>query len=457
MRPILRHRVRSLFAVLAVLAVVASNLAAKGLAPADSPRVSIPRSGGETTVDDAGHNAFGRALDNADPGDWPRMWEGKRIFIRRFSAATGLGPVYDASSCSGCHFKDGRGGPPSVLAPAPDATGPQPPPLIYRLGPQLGDATGWGAQLQAYAVDRAPEGRVVVTRAPLGGRYADGTPYELHQPHYRLEGTQQQLALAPRVPPTLVGIGLLEAVATADLLAWADPDDTDDDGISGRPRWLATEAQTRLGRFGWKADQPTLLAQTAAALAEDIGITTASRPAANRGPVELSDEALGDLVHYLRMLAPPAQRRDPADASRIARGERRFVDIGCAACHRPTLRTASPSSIAGPAALAEQTIHPYTDLLLHDLGPALADPPGTAAGDTDPGAASVAEWRTAPLWGLGLLETVNGGLHLLHDGRARSFEEAILWHGGEAEPARRRFEALAREDRDALVAFLKAI
>ncbi|MEL7367872.1 MAG: di-heme oxidoredictase family protein, partial [Myxococcota bacterium] len=263
-----------------------------------------------------------------------------------------------------------------------------------------------------------------------------------------------------RAPPTLVGLGLLEAVAEETIAARADPDDRDGDGISGRMSRVAAGQQ--LGRFGWKAQQATLSSQVAAALSEDMGITTRQHPYAGcapkdkacRGAVdasgrpEMTDQDFDRLIAYLRSVAPPAPRPETPSSRR---GEALFVAAGCEACHRTTLVTPSVVDDAFPHGVAQQRIYPFTDLLLHDMGPGLAD--GESTGST----AAPGEWRTAPLWGLGLLKTVNGTMQLLHDGRARTFEEAILWHGGEAAGAQARYTRLSKAERNDLNAFLQRL
>lgn len=418
---------------------------------------TTPAAGGETTVADTSHNAFGRVLANLDAAEWPRMLLGKRIFVRDWQPPgseaahrAGLGPLFNAASCADCHFKDGRGG---------RDTG-QAPPLIFRLDARespASDRPDWGGQLQDRAVGMAPEGRVEMSVRDLAGRYGDGEPFVLRLPDYRVVGARHQPRLSPRVPPLLVGVGLLEAIDPEAILAWADPDDVDGDGISGRARWLAGDSGPLLGRFGWTAAQASLPDQLASALAEDMGLSSERRPIAGLpagmqavAPIspEVSRRDFDLLVDYLRRLAPPAQRRDHPS---FVRGRALFDAIGCADCHRPSIRTGRAADIAGPRALAEQTIAPFSDFLLHDLGAALADD-GIGEAGVAPG-----EWRTAPLWGLGLMETVNGGLYLLHDGRARSFEEAILWHGGEALAARKGFMHLDQAERRDLVAFLESL
>jgi CxxC motif-containing protein (DUF1111 family) len=284
--------------------------------------------------------------------------------------------------------------------------------------------------------------------------------------------------ISPRVAPAVFGVGLLGAVPETAITSHADPDDRDGDGISGRPNRVSDERSgarshglltrdgrlrderldgTVLGRLGWKANVSTVAQQNAGAFNGDIGITTpvfpkencpdgqdACKAAANGGNPEVDARKLARVTFYTRTLAVPA-RRD-IDRAGTRAGERSFSSLGCTACHRPELQTAN-SDIA---ALSGQVIRPYSDLLLHDMGPGLADgrPDGLASGS---------EWRTAPLWGIGLVQIVNRHTRFLHDGRARNLQEAILWHGGEAAGAMRRFRALPRRERQNLIAFLRSL
>ena len=390
-------------------------------------------SGGDTTVFDATRNAFGRSLANLRPERWPLVRSGKSLFLRTWDEPL-LGPLFNATSCAGCHFKDGRGQPPAQGSALP---------LLLRLsipGPRgsVVPEPRYGGQLQDRALTgHIPEGRVEVLDRLERGRYPDGTPYLLRRPRYRLSALRSgplhpHARLSPRMPPSLLGLGLLEAVPEADLLARADPQDSDRDGIAGR-------AAPAAGRFGWKASAPSLEHQIAQALREDLGIQ----------PTEIERDALRRLAAYTRLLAVPARRN--WDRPEVRRGEALFERTGCAACHLPELRTRADAEVPE---LAGQTIHPYTDLLLHDLGAGLADLRRDGAPDRSREGRS---WRTAPLWGLGLLQTVSGEVRLLHDGRARTPEEAILWHGGEARAARRAFKRLPVRDRQALLAFLDSL
>lgn len=439
---------------------------------ADDPAVGVARSGGEATVFDTSANAFAIAIPSLDRIERRAFAVGNSFFNDNWVTAPastegrdGLGPLFNAQSCSSCHFRDGRGKPPAddddperglLLRLSVPGTGPH--------GEIVPDAA-YGDQLQDRGISGVPaEGRISITTTKVRGRYGDGTPFTLVAPTYAVAGAgygplASGVQLSPRIAPAVFGVGLLEAIPAADVVARADPDDADDDGISGTANsvWdVRTQAMT-LGRFGWKANVPTVEQQNAGAFNGDIGITsslfpeksctaiqTACLAAPTGGDPEIDDQKLGRVTFYTRTLAVPA-RRD-VDGPTVRDGEQLFRSAGCSACHLPTVET-GPSDIP---ALADQTIHPFTDLLLHDMGPGLADgrPDGLATGS---------EWRTAPLWGIGLVDTVNDHTRFLHDGRARNLAEAILWHGGEAEPAKERFRKMSREDRDAITAYLQSL
>ncbi len=377
------------------------------LLAASAASAAPPLSGGGTTVFDATRNAFGRSLANLRPERWPLVRSGKSLFLRTWDEPL-LGPLFNATSCAGCHFKDGRGRPPG------QGSGP---PILLRLSlPGGRQEPRYGSQLQDHALaGHSPEGKVDIAETEERGRYPDGTRYRLRRPRYRLSALRSgplhpQVRLSARMPPALLGLGLLEAVPG------------------------------RRGRFGWKASAPSLEHQVAQAAHEDLGIEPGT---------EIDGDGLRRLVAYVRLLAVPARRG--WDLPNVRRGEALFGRIGCASCHLPELRTGDTSAVPE---LAGQTIHPYTDLLLHDLGADLADLHLDGRPDRSLESRS---WRTAPLWGLGLLKTVDGEVRLLHDGRARSAEEAVLWHGGEARAARRAFKALPVRGRQALLAFLDSL
>jgi CxxC motif-containing protein (DUF1111 family) len=451
----------------------AAALAACSASDGAAYELGEERSGGDTTVADRGRNAFSLAARNLQGARRDDFFIGNSIFNRAWvtapastTAVDGLGPTFNATSCSACHFKDGRGAPPTQ----PDAPFLG---LLLRLSvPGLGprgeplDVPGYGGQLSHRAIlGVPPEGAASVTYVEVPGAYADGEAYSLRRPTYRISDLafgplDPRTLVSPRVAPAMIGLGLLEAIDEDTILSLADEGDADGDGISGRPNrvWDPRARATRLGRFGWKANQAGLEQQNAGAFLGDLGITSPLAPdescpaaqvacaaAPSGGSPELPQEKLDQVTYYSRLLAVPA-RRDARDPD-VLRGKARFRDAGCAACHTPVLVT---GQLAGVPEVSGQTIRPYTDLLLHDLGEALAD-------DRPDFLATGREWRTPPLWGLGLIATVNEHMFLLHDGRARGLAEAILWHGGEAEPAREAFRALPAPDRAALLRFLESL
>jgi CxxC motif-containing protein (DUF1111 family) len=322
----------------------------------------------------------------------------------------------------------------------------------------------YGDQLQDRSINGVPaEGSMVITYDEVQGTYADGTTYGLLAPTYSIGSPAygpiaDGVMISPRVAPAVFGVGLLQAVSEQTVLAAADPDDANGDGISGRPNRAPDESGTMvLGRFGWKANVATVNQQNTNAFHGDIGITSTLRPdqectsaetdcrdAPTGGSPEIDDQKVQRVEFYTRTLAVPARRNVSEPAA--VQGEALFKSIGCSSCHTPEMQTGDTDI----AALADQTIRPYTDLLLHDMGPGLADnrPDGDATGT---------EWRTAPLWGIGLVETVNGHTRFMHDGRARDLTEAVLWHGGEAAGAQDRFRQLSAAERAALVTFLESL
>ena len=426
-------------------------------------------SGGETTVFDASSHAFSIPAPNLSTAALAKHLEGDVEFEAVFVTAPavvnpGLGPIYNNISCINCHSRDGRGRPPGIdeglvsllfrlsLPKAEDSVAGKPPTPV----------PGFGTQLNNRAIVEAnPEGKVKIEYIEQTLTTADGTRVHLRHPNYTLTETYQPLPenveVSPRVAPAVFGLGLLEAIPENAILTYADEADVDGDGISGKPNyvWDVVAQRYTLGRFGWKANQPTLLQQVAAAYNDDMGITTSlffvensagqSQLTEHSVTPEVSDEILEVVTFYVQTLAVPA-RRD-IDDPQVKQGEQLFAEAQCANCHVPTLRT---SVLAGVPSVSNQTIHPYTDLLLHDMGPDLADnrPDFHASGR---------EWRTPPLWGIGLVRRVNGHTNFLHDGRARDLMEAILWHGGEAEASRQTVKQMSKAERDALIAFLESL
>ncbi|KPX13926.1 putative lipoprotein [Pseudomonas amygdali pv. dendropanacis] len=472
-------RLRLSLALLTTLAVSACD---------DAPRFTHAEpgealSGGSATVRKSDHSAFSMPSANLSPVRRLDFSVGNSFFRSPWviapsttTARDGLGPLFNTNACQNCHIKDGRGHPPetgdsnavSMLVRLSIPDDPAYADLVQRNG-VLPEPT-YGGQLQDMSnpgVD--PEGKVRVEYDALAVGFRDGTSVELRQPTLRIT----QLGYGPmhpdthisaRIAPPMIGLGLLEAIADEAILANADPDDKNADGISGRPNWVWDDAQQKvvMGRFGWKAGQPNLNQQNVHAFSGDMGLTTGLRrfddctpaqtdclaaPNGNgpNGEPEVSDNILRLVEFYTRNLAVPARRK--VDDPQVLAGKNLFFEAGCQQCHTPSFKTRSD---AVEPELANQDIRPYSDLLLHDMGEGLAD-------NRTEFQATGREWRTPPLWGLGLTGTVSGHTQLLHDGRARNVLEAILWHGGEAQAAQRQVLAFDAQQREALLAFLNSL
>ena len=454
-------------AVLALVLVACADDAASGY------ELGEELSGGDTTVFDIGVNAFSLAARNLKGERRDKFFVGNSMFNRGWvtapsstEASDGLGPTFNATSCSGCHFKDGRGRPPIAADEA--FLG-----LLLRLSIPGQDAHGgpldepsYGGQFNHRAILGVPgEGRAVVSYDEVPGTFGDGTAYSLRRPRYELLDLaygpiDPAVMISPRVAPAMIGLGLLATIPDDAIAAIADPDDDDGDGISGRINqvWDPKAGAIGPGRFGWKANQAGLEQQNAGAFLGDIGITSPLFPTQNCPPAqtacagaqtggspEVDQDKIDDVTYYARLLAVPG-RRDFEDPT-VLRGKALFQRSGCAGCHTPVHVTGANDLTPE---LANQTIRPFTDLLVHDMGDDLADnrPDFLADGH---------EWRTPPLWGIGLVGVVNEHTNFLHDGRARDLTEAILWHGGEAEASREEFRTLPADDRAALVRFLESL
>ncbi|MEP3299428.1 MAG: di-heme oxidoredictase family protein [Pseudoruegeria sp.] len=396
-------------------------------------------------------------------------------------ATDGLGPLYNARSCQRCHLKDGRGHPPEndedsavsiflrVSIPA------EPEALTSQIEGYLATTAdpNYGTQLQDHSLPGIPpEYRFQVEYQEQKINLSEGETASLRAPRYTAADLgygplHQDAMLSPRIAPQMIGLGLLEAIPAQDILALSDPDDLDGDGISGRPNVVHSAEFDRimLGRFGLKAGAPTVKHQSAGAFSGDIGISNPLNPDpwgectdqqaacraaprgddSNQGGYEISADGLDLVTFYSRNLAVPARRN--IDDPIVLRGKQMFYDTGCTSCHTPKFVT---HRLEDQPEQSFQLIWPYTDMLLHDMGEGLADnrPEARATGK---------EWRTPPLWGIGLTKMVSGHTQFLHDGRARSLLEAILWHGGEAEPAKQDVIAMPKADRAALIRFLESL
>lgn len=430
-------------------------------------------SGGQNgTVMDASQNAFGLQVNGLTDQQKLDFFVGNSFFNQNWvqapsstTARDGLGPLFNARSCSGCHFKDGRGRPPQ--SDSEKGTG-----LLLRISIPGVSAVGgpnpsfnYGDQMEDQGVLGVPrEADYHIDYIEIAGQYPDGQTYSLRKPSYTILNEQygafeSGLMISPREAPQMIGLGLLEAISASDILSYADENDANGDGVSGRANyaWDAKNQTTDLGRFGWKANVTGIYQQVCGAFLGDMGITTWVFPdenctgiqsdcsmAANGGTPEIDQDKLEAVVLYSQTLAVPARRN--TDNPDVATGEAIFHTLDCTKCHVQRYTTSTHSVTA----LSNQVIFPYTDLLLHDMGEDLADgrPDFLANGN---------EWRTAPLWGIGLIPTVNNHSFLLHDGRARNIEEAILWHGGEASSSKQKFMGLSKTQRSQVLKFLESL
>jgi CxxC motif-containing protein (DUF1111 family) len=437
-----------------------------------APEPGEELSGGETTVFDTSPKAFGFPAKNLVEEHRAAFFVGHSFFNENWVVAPGstagrdgLGPLFNARSCSGCHLRDGRSQPPSVGEPMVS--------MLMRIsipgaGPhkQPVPDPNYGDQIQGQAIPGVPpEADVYVEYEETAGHFGDGEKFSLRKPRYRLKNLgygriSNKVLMSPRVAPAMIGLGLLEAVPEETLRGFAEAQKRDGRGICGHLNlvWDKSAGKLAVGRYGWKAEQPSVFQQTAGAFVGDIGITSSLMPDENHtaaqticakqpsgGHPEVSDKIFNDVVTYSRTLAVPARRNwtDPT----VLRGKALFTQANCAVCHIPKMQTGDCVDLPE---LSRQIIRPYSDLLLHDMGEDLSDnrPVFEATG---------CDWRTPPLWGIGLVAKVNGHTCFLHDGRARNLTEAILWHGGEAKGSRETFRAYSKTDRDALLAFLESL
>ena len=447
-----------LFSIAAILAISLQNWM-------DGQKVqqanADPMSGGLTSVINRTSRAFDNPAANLTESEQTRHSEANVTFNDIFVTAPsdvnpGLGPLFNNTSCNGCHLQNGRGMPvigsdtglksqllvrvslPQGQPDVPNGSVPVP-----EIGAQIHDHAIYGYK---------PNAEVLVKWQETNGEYADGTLYQLRSPEIKIslpdgKPLPSEVMTSLRLPPPVIGLGLLEAIPESTILALADPDDKNVDRISGKPNmvWDVEQKSTVLGRFGLKANQPNLRQQTAAAYFNDMGITNPvfSDPS---GKNDITDEKLISGTFYTQSLTVPARAITMIKDPEVQKGDRLFRNANCASCHIQTLRTGNHPL----PAVANQTIHPYTDMLLHDMGTGLADrrPDFQATGT---------EWRTSPLWAIGLTHTVLPYSGFLHDGRARTLEEAILWHSGEAENSKEAFRNMDKIDRIAMIKFLNSL
>jgi CxxC motif-containing protein (DUF1111 family) len=414
--------------------------------PVEEAVFDLGPSGGIATVAYSESNNFLQFVPELDIADYHGASQGRELFIATWSAAPGdrdlldgFGPLAITASCANCHESSARAA--SLKSDGSTGNG-----ILFRLRDKDGNPDPlMGAQLQTFAEDGIPEGAVT---------WSEGSAKEvLFHLNDNVDALGEGVTLAPRLSPQLVGMGLLDLVPESVILEYEDSDDTNMDGISGR----ANQQGECIGRFGWKAIHCSLKGQVAGAFNEDMGLTTTINPVEpctgnqgicalypSGGEPEVSDNSLEAINDFLTILAVPERRID--DESLFLQGKAVFETIGCNACHRETLST---GEVVRFPILSNQVFYPYTDLLLHDMGSDLSD--GAKEAGAEP-----AEWRTPPLWGLGLIEG-DGQSRFLHDGRAADIATAILWHGGEAEVSKDAYVELSDEDRSALLSFLRSI
>jgi len=474
---LMKNIFKGLFFLMCLGTISCSDSDDEYITPPTTPEQLLPEageeySGGSSTVFNTTEEAFGFASTSLTFDEGSDFGVGNSFFRQSWisapsstTARDGLGPFYNAVSCSACHFKDGRGRPPLFDGELGHG-------LLLRLtipgtdnnGASLTDAT-YGGQLQDNAIlGITVKGQYNIIYENINETLADGTIVQLQKPTYQLTNLgygplSANLMISPRIANQMVGLGLLEAISDNDILARVDINDTNGDGISGKPNYVHDIASnsTKLGRFGWKANQPSIKQQVAAAFSGDIGITSMLFPnencppgvdcgaIPNGGSPEIPDITFNRVVLYSSTLSVPARRN--FKEQNVLKGKQIFNTINCTACHIPKMQTGNTYPITG---LRNQTIRPFTDLLLHDMGSGLAD----NAPDFD---ATGTEWRTQPLWGIGLIKNVNNHTNLLHDGRARNIEEAILWHGGEALEAKNKYKQLNAQQRSDLLAFINSL
>ncbi|MBZ9789786.1 c-type cytochrome [Rhizobium sp. 3T7] len=446
------------------------------------------QAGGATSIDPVTEDSFSHISATIPFEEEQPFRLGNALFKKLWvsapsstQASDGLGPLFNARSCMSCHLNDGRGKPPEGGVSATS--------MFLRLSraaitpeEQRAIATAetvnfpdpvYGHQLQDLAVPGLPsEGKMAIRYTEEPVRLGDGETASLRRPTYAVTNLgygplDPATTISPRVAPAMIGLGLIEAIPEADILAHADPDDANGDGIHGKAAIVRDHrtGKIALGRFGWKAQNASVRDQSADAFSNDIGISNSDRPdphgdctkaeaECQKMPTGVQkrlgkEEAPGpilDLVtFYSANLAVPARRKASFPAT--LRGKKIFYQSGCISCHVPKFVTRRDSA---DKAQSFQLIWPYSDLLLHDMGDGLAD-------GQQVGSANGREWRTPPLWGIGLTQTVSGHSFFLHDGRARNLTEAILWHGGEAQKARDAFASLPKDDRQALITFLESL
>jgi CxxC motif-containing protein (DUF1111 family) len=442
------------------------GMACKKATPLEENDYNEWYSGGKQTVFNTGAGAFSQMFFGLTDAKESLHEMGDIGFEATFNADItqlnhGLGPIFNNQSCGSCHIADGRGKSPNageklsslLIRLSTNGMGPHGEPLAV---------PGFGGQLQQRGIyGIQAEADVLVSYEENTITFDDGETINLRKPTFNFTNAYQNIPsnimLSPRMASPVFGLGLLEAINEQDIIALADEYDVDNNGISGKPNYAydVLSQKIKLGRFGWKAAQTSIIQQSAGAYNEDMGITNLIYPnestlgqiqyqSANE-KYELADSILYAVAFYIQTLAVPGRRN--VNDETVKQGKIIFKQIGCSSCHVAMQKTGV--NMAFPE-LSNQIIFPYSDLLLHDMGEELADyrPDHLANGY---------EWRTPPLWGIGLTNNVNGHNNFLHDGRARSISEAIMWHGGEGTTSKLNFKKLSKSDRKKLLAFLNSL
>ena len=422
--------------------------------------------GGETTIFSETSIAYSSPASNLFGNDLNNHFVGDALFEQAFVTAPsqvngGIGPIFNNTSCISCHPKDGRASFPSSLNSLSGFFLRTSIPGTNQFGGDI-PTPGFGTQIQNQAIfGYQPEAKFQVAFSDIIETLADGTQIVLKKPTYSIVNSYIPLPanamLSPRIAPPVFGLGLLEEIPDANLIAFQDINDTNNDGISGKLNYVhdAVSGLTKIGRFGWKGNTATVFEQCAGAYNGDMGITNAlfnietgfGQTNGSDGLAddpEVSQQTLENITLYIKTLAVPAPRN--ISNTNVRKGAQLFEQLECAKCHVPKQQT----GFSTITSLSHQTFYPYTDLLLHDMGNELADnrPDYLANGN---------EWKTRPLWGIGLSQVVNGHTQFLHDGRAKNITEAILWHGGEAQNSKNKFKQLSSNDRNNLLIFINSL
>ena len=424
----------------------------------------------EISVKRENREAFAAPIPSLNLSKMRLFTGGRHLFRRSWTAAPssvksldGLGPVFNRVSCSGCHVKDGRGKPPEEGSNKFRS-------MVIKLGliknNKLEPDPNYGFQLNDKSILGVPyEGKALINYEKKTIFFNDGSYIHLSTPNYYFSSLSfgpfhKDTKYSGRVAPAVFGLGLIEAIKEEDILKKSDPNDIDNDGVSGRPHYILDiiSNSKKIGKFGWKATRASLLHHIAGAASQDMGLTSNIFPKQNciktqikciaqisGGSPEMSDEQINRLLIYMQTLAPPRQRKLKNKV--VSNGNDLFNKIGCDKCHTPSYKTGSHEK---HSELSNKIIKPYSDFLLHDMGPSLDD-------SLIEGQALSSEWKTPPLWGIGLIKKVNKHTRFLHDGRAKSIEEAIIWHGGEAEEIKNNYLNLNKEERNHILKFLNSL